>query len=245
MKVIGTGVPRTGTLSQKVALDLLGMGPCYHMVNILANLKLVPDWQDALEGNANWDKIFDGFEATVDWPGGYFYRELLERYPDAKVIHSVRAPEKWLKSMRETVWGTYFGGELIRHMSDARAVVDPEWDAYLRLMRGLLWNEGTGTLSQARDNADGLLPAFDAYTEEVRRTVPSDQLLVYDVSEGWEPLCDFLEVPVPDEPMPRVNDGDEYRRRLVELSLVKLQAYWAATNGPVTAPTPANAPAPH
>jgi hypothetical protein len=241
MKVIGTGLPRTGTLSQKVALDMLGMGPCYHMVNVLADLSLASDWHQALDGNANWDKIFDGFEATVDWPGGYFYKELLERWPDAKVLHSVRPPEKWEHSMRETVWGIYHGPDLIRHMSDARACVDPGWADYVRMMWGLLWNE-TGTLHKGYEDGSGLIAGFDAWTEEVKANVPADQLLVYDVTQGWGPLCDFLEVKVPDEPMPCVNDGEEFKRRIVEISLLKLQAYWAANGGPVTGATPAAAP---
>jgi hypothetical protein len=211
------------------------------MVNVLADLSLADDWQDALEGNGDWAKIFDGFESTVDWPGGYFYKELLERYPDAKVVHSVRDPKKWEHSMRETVWGIYHAPALIRHMSDARGCVDPGWAGYLRLMWGLLWNE-TGTLHDGYEDGSGLLRCFDAWTAEVTAFVPSDQLLVYDVTEGWEPLCDFLEVKVPDDPMPRVNDGEEFKRRIVEISLIKLQAYWAATNGPVTGATPAAAP---
>src|SRR5205807_741551 len=95
MKVIGAGLPRTATLTQKVALEMLGQGPCYHMVNVLADLDLVPLWRAAYDGNADWDRIFDGFESTVDWPGGFFYRELMDRYPEAKVLLSVRDPEAW------------------------------------------------------------------------------------------------------------------------------------------------------
>jgi hypothetical protein len=241
MKVIGTGLPRTGTLSQKVALDLLGIGPCYHMVNVLANLPLVDDWQAALDGHGDLAKTLDGFESTVDWPGGYFYKELLELYPDAKVLHSVRDPHKWEKSMRQTVWGIYHGPDLIRHMSDARACVDPGWAAYVKMMWGLLWDE-TGTLHKGYEDGSGLLTGFDAWTEEVKANVPADQLLVYDVTEGWGPLCEFLEVKVPEEPMPRVNDGEEFKRRIIEISLVKLQAYWAANGGPVTGATPAASP---
>src|SRR5438445_11624858 len=126
MKVIGVGLPRTATLTQKVALEMLGFGPCYHMVNVLADLKLVPLWRDALEGRPDWERIFDGFEATVDWPGGFYYRELAERYPEAKLVLSVRDPEAWERSMRSTVWGVYHGDSLIRHLSSAAAIVDPD-----------------------------------------------------------------------------------------------------------------------
>jgi hypothetical protein len=77
MRLIGAGLPRTGTLSQKVALEMLGVGPCYHMVNVLGDLDLAPAWRRALDGDADWDAIFGEHEATVDWPGAYFYRELL------------------------------------------------------------------------------------------------------------------------------------------------------------------------
>src|SRR4030088_835130 len=109
MKLIGAGLPRTATLTQKVALEMLGIGPCYHMVNVLGDLDLVPLWQDALEGRPDWERIFEGHQSTVDWPGGFFYRELIEAYPDAKVLLSVRDPEAWERSMRDTVWGVVWG----------------------------------------------------------------------------------------------------------------------------------------
>ena len=95
MKVIGAGLPRTGTLSQKIALEQVGIGPCYHMVNVLANLDLAHQWRRALDGDANWDEVFDGFEATVDWPGSFFYRELIDVYPEAKVILTIRDGDSW------------------------------------------------------------------------------------------------------------------------------------------------------
>src|SRR5437870_3618175 len=131
IEVIGAGLPRTGTLTQKVALEMLGLGPCYHWVDVIADLRRVEQWHRALDGQARWDQIFEGFCSTVDWPGGFFYRELIELHPEAKVVLSVRDPEKWEQSFRETIWNLCFGESLIRLLSSARAHVDPQWKRYL------------------------------------------------------------------------------------------------------------------
>src|SRR5437764_12727549 len=135
MRLIGAGLPRTGTLSQKVALEMLGLGPCYHMVNVLADLDEAVHWQRALDGDAPWQEVFGGFQATVDWPGAFFYEELTDVYPEAKVLLSVREADSWGRSMRETIWGVLYGDILIRHLSDARSQVDPKWCSYIELMK--------------------------------------------------------------------------------------------------------------
>src|SRR5271170_278131 len=141
MKLIGAGMPRTGTLTQKVALEMLGLGPTYHWVNVLADLSQVELWERALDGRGPWEEIFSGFGSTVDWPGGYFYRELMEVYPDAKVLLSVRDPERWEPSFRETVWNMGHGESLIRLLSSARGQVDPQWRRYLGLVDRMFWGE--------------------------------------------------------------------------------------------------------
>jgi Sulfotransferase domain len=231
MKVIGVGVPRTGTLSQKVALEMLGVGPCYHMVNVLGDLTQVPLWTNALDGAPDWSAIFGQCRSTVDWPGGFFYRELMEFYPEAKLVLSTRDPDEWEKSMRDTVWGTYFGGTLISHLSYARTIVDPQWDAYISMMKRMLWEDrGTfvGTHEKPGQLADGLV----RFHEEVQSTVPADRLLVWSVGEGWEPLCDFLGAEVPDAPFPRLNDSKQYIERVITLCLSVLDAWWAEQQGP-------------
>src|ERR1700744_5080926 len=120
MKLIGAGLPRTGTLSQKIALEMLGLAPCYHMVNVLTDLDETPRWRQVLDGDLSPTEIFEGFEATVDWPGSFFYRELIERYPDAKVLLSVRSGESWTRSMRETIWGVMDGVSWTRPLARAR-----------------------------------------------------------------------------------------------------------------------------
>jgi hypothetical protein len=225
MKLIGVGLPRTATLTQKVALEMLGIGPCYHMVNVLGDLDLVPLWRDALDGTPDWERIFEGHQSTVDWPGGFFYRELIEAYPDAKVLLSVRDPEAWERSMRDTVWGVIWGDSLIRHLSSASAVVDPKWRGYLELMKGLLW-EGRGTLADRHSERDGLIESFNRHTAAVKQAVPADRLLVWDAKEGWEPLCRFLGVDVPPMPLPHVNDSQTFKDRLVEMSLGTLDGWW-------------------
>ena len=123
MKLIGAGLPRTGTLSQKVALEMLGLAPCYHMVNVLGDLDEALVWRRALEGEQPWEEVFDGYQSTVDWPGSFFYKELVEFYPDAKVLLSVRDADGWERSMRDTIWGVFYGDILIRDLSSARTRV--------------------------------------------------------------------------------------------------------------------------
>jgi Sulfotransferase domain len=228
MKLIGAGLPRTGTLSQKVALEMLGLQPCYHMVNVLMNLDLAPRWRDALEGDADWEQIFDGFEATVDWPGSFFTKELIEVYPDAKVLLSVRDGHSWAKSMRDTIWGLFYDNVLIRHLSDARATIDPKWDGYLDMMREF-WRQ-SGLIQGEETTAEYMANAMDRYHEEIKQTVPADRLLVWSVAEGWEPLCEFLEVPVPDTPFPHLNDSKEFGKRIIEGSMLAVQNYLAETS---------------
>ncbi|MGH2883578.1 MAG: sulfotransferase family protein, partial [Solirubrobacteraceae bacterium] len=145
MKVIGAGLPRTGTLSQKVALEMLGFGPCYHMVNILTDLPLSTQWEQAMDGEADWDELFGEHESTVDWPGSYFYRELADAYPDAKVVLSTRDPEAWEKSMLDTIWDVIYGESTMAHISKARMRVDPDWHGYIELMARMWAAQGIFT----------------------------------------------------------------------------------------------------
>jgi hypothetical protein len=225
MKLIGAGLPRTGTLSQKVALEILGIGPCYHMVNVLADLDIAPLWRRALDGDADWAEIFDGFESTVDWPGSFFYRELIDVYPDAKVLLSLRDGDSWAQSMRDTIWGVLYGDILIRHLSEARAIVDPKWRGYIEMMREM-WQQ-SGLMQGPDTSAEYMSSAMERYHEEVQATVPSDRLLVWSVSDGWEPLCEFLDVPVPEMPFPHLNDSKEFVDRLTDGALITLNEWRA------------------
>jgi Sulfotransferase domain len=225
MRVIGAGLPRTGTLSQKVALEMVGLGPCYHMVNVLANLDLAPQWRRAMDGDGQWDEIFDGFQSTVDWPGSFFYRELIEVYPDAKVVLGVRDGDSWARSMRETIWGLFYDDVLIRHLSSARATIDRKWHDYIEMMKEM-WQR-SGLIDGEDTTAERMSSALERYHDEVQGTVPSERLLVWSVTEGWEPLCEFLEVPVPDTPFPKLNDSTEFAERIVDASLASIQEWRA------------------
>jgi hypothetical protein len=224
MRLIGAGLPRSGTLSQKVALEMLGLEPCYHMVNVLGNLDLAPAWRRALDGDVDWDKIFDGCQATVDWPGSFFYRELMETYPDAKVLLSVRDGEAWAKSMRETIWGMFYDDVVMQYVSTARTMIDPAWDSYISMMKEM-W-ERSGLLNDGENTtAEWMASAMERYHEGVKQTVPAERLLVWTASDGWEPICEFLGVPVPDTPFPRLNDGKMFAGRIIDGALLALNAW--------------------
>jgi hypothetical protein len=230
MRLIGAGLPRTATLSQKIAIEMLGFGPCYHMVDVLGDLRRAESWRAALEGGGSWDDIFDGYEATVDWPGSFFFEELAARYPEAKVLLSVRDPMKWASSMNETICGVLYNESLMHDLSSARARVDEPWASYIDLME-TMWEKSGLIPDGERTSESALAEGMERYNEEVKRTVPADRLLVWSVEEGWEPLCEFLSVPAPAAPFPHVNDHEMFVERIIDSSLAALNAWRSPPSG--------------
>ena len=235
MKVIGAGLPRTATTTQMFALEQLGRGRCYHMRDLLADLETgLPLWEAVAEGNPDWERIFADAHSTVDWPSARYYRELMDYYPDAKVLLSVRGGEEWARSMIKTVWGVFHGDAVIHHVSDARAVLDPLWRRYTSLMRHLTWNDGTGALAGDTSTEAGLISAMERWNESVKNTVPAERLLVWNPNEGWDPLCEFLEVDVPAEPLPHLNDTTSFREGIIGGALDIVNEWWDARDRPTS-----------
>ena len=201
MQVIGAGVGRTGTYSLKLAINQLGLGPCHHMEAVLHNMSgQVPLWSAALDGRPDWQAIYAGFESAVDWPTAGFFRELLVAYPSARFILTHRNPESWADSFAATIY----------RLLAARDEGPPEMKAWLAMAAGVIDKTG---FPDGLDR-DRLIDGFVAHNEAVKATIPTDQLLVYEVRQGWGPLCEFLNVPAPDEPFPRTNDRAEFWDRV-------------------------------
>jgi hypothetical protein len=197
MKVIGTGVGRTGTMSLRLAIQQLGFGPCHHMEVVGADMSThVPLWNQVLDGAADWDSVYAGFENAVDWPTASFFRELYDRYPDAKFILSTRDPETWADSFGDTIYTSLAG-------ADQAPAAMQDW---LAMATRVIERAGFPLGMSRAELAD----AFVAHNERVRGAIPAGQLLEYQVREGWEPLCEFLGVPVPDTPYPRTNNREEF-----------------------------------
>jgi hypothetical protein len=199
--VIGAGFGRTGTLSLKVALERLGLGPCHHMVELVRHPEQIPRWNEAADGAAiDWEALLSAYRSTLDWPSCHFWRELSDRYPGAKVILTVRDPQAWYRSARATIF---------RYMEEPPPD-DPAAQAQWHLARKIVLQQ---TFGGSTADPELAIAALEMHNEEVERTIPDDRLLVYEVSEGWEPLCRFLGAPVPDEPFPKVNETEEFVSR--------------------------------
>ena len=201
MKVIGVGVGRTGTYSLKLALERLSLGPCHHMEEVLFNPSAqVPLWAAALQGHADWAANYRGYISAVDWPTAAFFRELNAEYPSAKFVLTHRSPESWVQSFTETIY----------KLTSGEVLVPPHMKSLLDMVGGVVAKTGFPVgLDAAR-----LAQAFAAHTDAVKMTIPADRLLVYQVKEGWGPLCAFLGVAEPEEPFPRTNNRTEFWDRL-------------------------------
>ncbi|MEE1838284.1 sulfotransferase family protein [Streptomyces sp. NPDC088190] len=223
MKLIGAGLPRTATLTQKIALEMLGFGPCYHMHSVAANQNDMPKWIAAYEGNPDWDAIFSGFSAAVDYPASFYYRELAEAYPDAKVLLSIRDGRAWARSIRDTIWGITYGDTVGRHLAAAVEAVDPEIRRHTEMLRGMYAKAGLFGPDPKVFDEDTVAAGMERHIEEVRATIPADRLLEWSPTDGWEPLCAFLDAPVPGTPLPRVNSSAVFNEQHIDGSLKLLQ----------------------
>ena len=200
ISVIGAGFGRTGTMSLKLALEQLGVGRCYHMVEVFQRPEAPEQWRLAAESTpGDWETIFAGYSATVDWPGATFYREMAAHYPKAKVILTHRDPEAWFKSTQATIFANDLGGgEDTPFARMAEAVIGRLFDQRLH-------------------DRDHVIDVYLRHNAEVRRVIPPERLLVYEVAQGWAPLCDFLDLPRPDGSMPKVNSTEEFVGRMGRL----------------------------
>ncbi|MBA3946785.1 MAG: sulfotransferase family protein [Herpetosiphonaceae bacterium] len=210
IRVIGAGFGRTGTASLKAALEALGFDKCYHMTEVFAHPADAKIWRGAALGQpVNWDALFVGYQATVDWPSCTFYRVLMVQYPEAKVILTVRDPEKWYASALQTIYQVRFTfpTTVMRH-------IIPMLRAVLGMQDVVFWQ---GTFHGRFADKAYAIEVFNRHNDAVKQFVPPERLLVYEVSQGWEPLCKFLNVPVPaDQPFPHVNDAAEFQQRITQ-----------------------------
>jgi len=188
----------------KAALEQLGFGPCYHMAEIIKKPKRAVVWSNISRGQpADWHEVMRGYQSAVDFPACIYYRELMQAFPDAKVVHTVRDPERWYESTYETVYQ-------MTNLSPlwARRLIKPLRNM-VEMATITVWD---GVFKGDFENRRRAIEIFQQHTETVKRSVPPEKLLVFDVREGWEPLCKFLQVPIPDTPFPHLNDTEQMKR---------------------------------
>ncbi len=195
LKLIGAGLGRTGTSSLKLALEQIGFGPCYHMKEVIENPMRGAAWVRAAHGQPDWNAIFDGYAATVDYPGCAFWRQLIQVYPHAKVLLSVRGAQDWFDSTQLTIF------------ADAHAKRVSELPL-AEFFRKTVFEP----FGERLHDRDFMVAAFERHNAEVEHSVPAERLLIYDVAQGWAPLCEFLQVPLPDSPFPHKNTRGEFGR---------------------------------
>ena len=209
MKVIGAGFGRTGTLSLRQALEELGYGPCYHMENVLLDSHGVY-WQSVIDGKPpQWDTFLGDFGAGVDAPVCLYVEELMATYPDAKVVLTTRDPDRWYDSVAESIYHFTTLPNWMRRL--------PKLGQFLQLTHNMIWN---GFFDGRFEDRAFAIAQFNQHSERMMRLVPADKLLVFHVSEGWEPLCRFLDKPLPNKPFPHVNDRAEMKRAINHLRLI-------------------------
>ncbi|MEO8665394.1 MAG: sulfotransferase family protein [Ignavibacteria bacterium] len=214
LKILGTGLGRTGTHSLKLALEQLGFGKCYHMVELFQHPEGLQFFQQAERGErVNWDGLFEGYNSAVDYPVARYYKQIMTFYPGIKVIQTIRDPESWFKSASDTIfWASKPTSWKIFKMI-INLPFSPEARRRLPILKNngkLLYNEFGKDLK----NKEAVIKRFNDHNEEVLKTVPKEQLLVFDPKSGWDPLCKFLNVPVPETPFPRSNTTEDFKRHV-------------------------------
>jgi hypothetical protein len=182
-------------LSLKIALEQLFGSPCYHMTEVFEHPEHVGLWHAVADGETiNWGDVFAGYAAAVDTPACLFWPELLQAYPQALVVLSVRDGPSWFESCHRTIFA--------RPSKEPQAA--PGWSAMMEAVTRSRMPVGP-TMSRA-----AALEGFARYNQTVRQRVPAGRLLVWQARDGWAPLCAALNIPIPDEPFPHLNTRETW-----------------------------------
>jgi len=197
LNVIGIGLGRTGTYSLKTALEQLQLGPCHHMERVAQNMPIqLPLWNELLNKPTNFEAVYEGMQSAVDWPTAAFYRELYAAYPNARFILTHRSKESWAESFGSTIY------KLLTERENTPAPVQ-EW---LNMVVKVIEKSG---FPMGLD-FQGLAERYEAHNKAVQALIPPEKLLMYQVKEGWKPLCAYLNVEAPDTAFPRTNNREEF-----------------------------------
>lgn len=195
LRVVGAGLPRTGTASLRAALEHLLGRPCYHMMELIENLGHVSTWHGALRGDMpDWSAFLSGYGATVDWPASAFWREISACFPEAIVLFSVRDADSWWESVSRTVFSGF-------------TPLSPGWKAMMDDLGAMRFTAET-------DVREAAVEAFHRHNAAVRETVPPERLVEWRGGDGWDPICAALGVAVPDHPFPHINTRAEFIERI-------------------------------
>ena len=214
MKVFGAGFGRTGTMSLKFALEKLRIGPCYHMREVVSRPSHIKLWYDISRGeHPNWNRLFSGFNSAVDFPVCLFYKQLINIFPEAKFILTLRDFDTWYISTANTIYKV--------------PSILPDWfervvypiRMFIVMQVNLIW---VGLFKNNFSDRESTKLVYYEHIESVKKIIPADKLLIYNVEEGWEPLCEFLDVDVPDIPFPKVNNTAEMLRNF---AIIKMLPY--------------------
>ncbi|OEV05192.1 sulfotransferase family protein [Streptomyces oceani] len=217
LDIIGAGFARTGTGSLKAALERLGYGPCHHMRELFESPRQTALWSAVADGGpVDWSEVYAGYRATTDLPGAAYWRELAAARPTAKVILTVRDPQRWYASVRDNIHPSAQGDAAL----DGRHDVLPHLRDLEETVRKIVWD---GFFAGEFTDEARAIRAFEEHNAAVRREVDPERLLVFEVAQGWEPLCSFLGVEIPDEPFPHENDSATFRE-MVAARFAELRA---------------------
>lgn len=201
LQIIGAGFGRTGTNSLKTALEILGYKPCYHLFELKENPDHVAFWNKANSGNnVNWESFFKSYNATVDWPAAAFVTELNSTFRNSKVILTIRDPEEWYESAKNTIF---------KGMANWKRIENPETKERMKMANSIILN---GIFSGKYENKSHCINVFKKHIENMRKTIKPEKLLEFNVSEGWEPLSKFLEQKVPNTPFPHTNTRESFHK---------------------------------
>jgi hypothetical protein len=207
LHVVGAGFGRTGTTSLKAALERLGLGPCHTMLELFSRPDQIPVWQRASRGEpVDWAEVYAGYGSSVDWPGARFWRDIAAAFPTAKIILTTRDPKAWYRSAYDSIYAAS-----MRPLPESGA--DPAFEALWHMSREVVWD---GVFDGRFDDEEHAIRVYEENNRRVIEEADPDRLLQFTVTDGWEPLCEFLGLSVPDEPFPHVNDKAAFATRIEE-----------------------------